>query len=235
VYIQSIAVDETRGVLYAMHFTPERLSRMDLATGAAEDLGAIGSGLAMAQGENIVLDDQGCAWCGWNATRAWQSEPGPDAARLCRFSPHSGRIEFFRTGLPRRDGSRGFAKVEGLFNLGAGCLHASGDNGSLYRIDTRTAEATCLGTPIADRPSRLTSLALHRDGFAYGVTGRAGNCRLLRFDPQRGTWELGGPIVAPDGTAMWQCHDVTITPDGTLYAGENDHPRRPGYLWEIRV
>jgi hypothetical protein len=32
---------------------------------------------------------------------------------------------------------------------------------------------------------------------------------------------------------MWQCHDVAITPDGTLYAGENDHPRRSGYLWQI--
>ncbi len=36
-----------------------------------------------------------------------------------------------------------------------------------------------------------------------------------------------------EGVAMWQCHDLTMTPEGILYAGENDHPRRSGYLWEI--
>ena len=33
----------------------------------------------------------------------------------------------------------------------------------------------------------------------------------------------------------WQIHDVTITPDGVMYAGENDNPRRSGYLWEITL
>ncbi|HVF10828.1 MAG TPA: hypothetical protein VNA16_08500, partial [Abditibacteriaceae bacterium] len=60
-YIQSIALDEKRGVIYAMHFTPERLSRFDLATGEATDLGPIGSGIVFAQGENVLLDDDGCA------------------------------------------------------------------------------------------------------------------------------------------------------------------------------
>ena len=67
-----------------MHFTPERLSAFDLASGSARDLGPIGSGVEMAQGENLILDDEGCAWCGWGLTRAWQSSPGRDSHRLCK-------------------------------------------------------------------------------------------------------------------------------------------------------
>lgn len=234
VYIQSIALDEKRGVIYCMHFTPERLSAFNLHTRTGRDLGPIGSGMFMAQGENILLDDDGCAWCGWGLTRAWQSQWGADACRLCKYDPAQDRIVYYSAGLPRRDGSYGNAKVEGLFNFGTGCLYASGDNGSLYRIDTATGKAAYLGTPIADRPSRLTSLVPARDGCTYGITGRQGDCRLLRFDPRNDQWELGPTIEDEDGERMWQCHDVTLTPDGTLYGGENDHPRRSGYLWEIQ-
>ena len=233
VYIQSIALDEGRGAIYGMHFTPEHLSRFDLKANTGRDLGPISSGAAMAQGENLVLDDDGCAWCGWHVTRAWQSEPGVDSHRLCKYDPEKDRIDYLEAGLPRRDGAYGFAKVEGLFNLGAGCLHASGDNGSLYRIYAQTGEATYLGTPIADRPSRLTSLVMHSDGYAYGITGRAGNCQLIRFDPRNDSYELGDAIVDEQGEPMWQCHDVTITPDGVLYGGENDNPHRSSYLWEM--
>ena len=235
VYIQSIALDEARGVIYGMHFTPERMSVFDLETNQGRDLGPIGSGYAMGQGENIMLDESGCAWVGWSQTRAWQNQPGADSFRLCKFDPDQDRIEFFKHGLPRRDGEYGFAKVEGLFNLGTGCLYASGDSGSLYRVDPATAEAVYLGTPISDRPSRLTSLVMHSDGKAYGITGREGNCRLLCFDPSDDTYELGDEIVDSDGTPMWQCHDVDITPEGVLYAGENDHPYRSSYLWEIAL
>jgi hypothetical protein len=231
-YIQSIALDEKRGVIYSMHFTPERLSRFEIKTGAARDLGPLGGGFFMAQGENVCLDDDGCAWVGWGLTRAWQNGPGPDAFRLCKYDPRKDQIIFFKTGLPRKDGAFGFAKVEGLFNFGTGCLYASGDNGSLYRIETKTAKATYLGTPIREARSRLTSLVMH-DGYAYGVTGRDGKCRLLRFDPKTDTYELGREIVDEDGVAMWQCHDVSVTTDGVLFAGENDHPRRSSYLWEI--
>ena len=234
VYIQSIALDEQRGAIYSMHFTPERLSVFDLKTGEARDLGPIGSGMFMAQGENITLDDHGCVWCGWGATRAWQNHWGPDAARLCKYDPREDRIVYYKTGLPRRDGAYGFAEVEGLFNLRTGCLHASADNGSLYRIDTDCAEAAYLGTPIADRPSRLTNLVLHHDGCAYGVTGRDGDCRVLRFDPRNETFELiGDRIVDERGEALFQAHDVSLAADGTLFAGENDVPHRSGYLWEI--
>jgi hypothetical protein len=234
-YIQSICLDEKRGLIYCLHLTPELLSVFDLATGHGKVLGPVGSGLALAQGENLVLDDRDRVWSGWNLTRAWQSSPGADSNRLCRYDPNLGRIEYLSEGLPLPDGAHGYAHLEGLFNLGTGVLFASGANGSLYRVDPDTGKAEYLGTPIVDAPSRLTSLALHDDGYAYGVTGRQGNCRLLRFDPNSCAFEVGELIVDRNGLKMWQCHDVTITNDGMLYAGENDHPARSGYLWEIEL
>lgn len=82
----------------------------------------------------------------------------------------------------------------GLFNLGPGLLDASGGNGSLYRVDAATGQGTYLGTPIADRPSRLTTLRLGPDGAAYGITGRAGRCELLRFDLEDETYALLGAV-----------------------------------------
>lgn len=234
VYVQSICLDPGRGVLYGMTFTPERLFRFHLESGRADDLGPIGSGMAMAQGENVVLDGRGSVWCGWGVTRAWQSSPGVDAHRLCRFDPAEDRLRFFDAGLPNPDGSYGYAKVEGLFNLAPERLYASGANGSLYRVDLDTGTSVYLGTPVADRRSRLASLATGPDGAAYGVTGRDGRCEVIRFDPATERWELLGPVVDGD-TACWQVHDVAVTPDGVLYAGENDHPQRSSFLWEITL
>jgi hypothetical protein len=234
VYIQSICLDQEQGVLYGITFSPERMLRFDIVSGQAGDLGPISSGLSMAQGENIELDDSGCAWCSWSVTRAWQTDPGVDSHRLCKYDPATDQIRYFDAGLPNPDGSYGYVKVEGLFNLGQDCLYASGGNGSLYRVDIETGEGTYLATPIADRRSRLASLRPGPDGAAYGVTGRDGKCEVIRFDPRTARYDLLGPVLDGD-EHCWQVHDVAVTSDGTLYAGENDNPYRSGYLWEIML
>jgi hypothetical protein len=235
VYIQSIVLDEKGGVIYGQTFTPERFFSFDLETRKGKDLGPIGSGMAMAQSENLVLDDAGCVWGSWNVTRAWQSQSGVDSSRLFRYDPRVEKIEFLKTGLPRPDGAYGFAKVEAFFNFGTGSLYASGANGSLYRIDPKTGKAEYLFTPISDRRSRLASMAPAPDGFAYGITGRDGKCVLLRFDPKCEKYELMGEIKDESGEPCWQVHDIVALPDGTLFAGENDVPYRSGYLWECRL
>jgi len=236
VYIQSIALDNSRDTIYCQCFPPEHLASYNILTGKTRDHGLIGSGIGgMAQGENIVLDDSGCVWCDWQVTRAWQSAPGVDAARLCKFDPEQDKIVFFRNGLPRPDGKYGSEKAEGFFNFHDGFIYASGANGSLYRIDTQTGEAKYLFTPIPDRRSRLASMALGSDGCAYGVTGRDGQCELLKFDFGGGRYELLGPIVDEDGEPCFQIHDVCLAQDGTLYACENDNPYRSGYLWEVTL
>jgi hypothetical protein len=195
----------------------------------------IGMGLAgMAQGENLCLDDDGNCWCSWQLTRAWQSHPGPDCQRLCRIDARENRIIYYQKGIPRPDGKPGTTKVEGLFNLGDGQMYASGGNGSLFRINPVTADSEYLFTPISDRPSRLTSLVVGKDGNAYGVVGRAGACQLMRFDFRNNRHELiGGIIKDSNSEPLWQCHQIIMADDGTLFACENDVPHRSGYLWEI--
>jgi hypothetical protein len=119
-------------------------------------------------------------------------------------------------------------------------MYASGAGGALYRVDPATGDAEFLFRAIGDegrgRRSRLASMALGPDGLAYGVTGRDGECEVLRFDPKAESYELLGAVVDDaTGETCWQIHDVCVTPDGVLYAGENDNPYRSGYLWEIHL
>jgi hypothetical protein len=236
VYVQSLVLDAEGTFLYLLCFPPEYLARYDLRSGRAEILGLLGSGYGgIVQGENIVLDDEGCVWSNWSLTRAWQDEPGPDAIRLCKYDPRQGRLVHFRKGLPQINGNPGFAKAEGLFNLGDGWVYASGANGSLYRVNPTDGDAQYLFTPTPDRRSRLSSLAATEPGIAYGVTGRDGNCELMRVHYSEGKFEKLGRIADEDGEPMHQCHDIVAAPDGVLYACENDNPYRSGYLWEITL
>jgi hypothetical protein len=235
VYIQALALDAQRDTLYCQCFAPEYLASFDLRTRQARNIGLLGSGYSgPAQSENIAIDDEGCLWCAWSLTRAWQSESGPDASRLCKFDPRQDRIHFFQTGLPCSEERRGFERPEAFFNFGDGWMYASGGNGSFYRIDPVSGHAEWLFTPTPDRRSRLSSLVQVGDGIAYGVTGRYGQCELIRVHYSTGEFEKLGPIVDADGAAMYQCHDIAAAADGTLYACENDNPNRSSYLWEIR-
>lgn len=235
VYIQSIILDERRGIIYGQTFTPERFFSFDLETRKSRDIGPIGSGMVMAQGENLVLDDKGNVWGAWGVTRAWQSFYGKDGIRLFCYNFKKGSIDYLTTGLLTPDGSHGYAKPEAFFNFKTGCLYASGSNGSIYRIDPKTGKTEYLFTPIPDRPSRLASLAIAPDGFAYGVTGRNGQTELLKFDPNKEKYELLGKVIDKNGITCWQAHDIVSLPGGILYVAENDVPTRSGYLWEISM
>ena len=234
-YIQALALDAQRERLYCLCFPPEKLVMFNLRTHESMDLGLIGTCGGMVQGENIALDDAGCVWCNWSLTRAWQSEAGPDALRLCKFDPHQDRIVFSKQGLPPPDGQRGTVKAEAFFNFGDGFMYASGANGSLYRIDPETFAARLLFTPTPERRSRLSSLVRGADGAAYGVTGRDGQCEFLRIDYRRGIFDKLGAMRDDAGNALWQNHDIVAAGDGVFYVCENDNPYRSGYLWEVTL
>jgi hypothetical protein len=232
VYIQAICLDQKLDIIYGIGAVPERLFLYDLRSSTARDLGPISSGCEFTQGQNIELDDEGCAWSAWSLTRAWQNSPGPDSKRLCKYDPRQGRTIYFKTGLPKPGSPREYVRLDGLFNFNTGDLFATGGNGSLYRIETATGKATFLGTPIEDRPSRLSSMKLGPDGWAYGVTGMDGKCEVIRFSPKTEKYELLGPVAVAEDRC-WQIHDIAVTPAGTIFACENDNPYRSGYLWEI--
>ncbi len=234
VYIQSLVLDEERRTAYGLCFAPEMLCAFDLDTRRGRSLGLVGTGYGgPAMPENIVRDGEGCVWSSWSLTRAWQSAPGVDALRLCKYDPRADRVRFFDQGLPRPEGGHGFVKPEAFFEFGDGYVYASGGNGALYRVDPATGRAEHLCTPTPDRRSRLSSLARAEDGTAYGITGRDGECELMRVDYRTGRFEKLGRVRDRDGEPLWQCHDIVRAQDGTLYVCENDNPYRSGYLWEI--
>lgn len=235
IYIQSIAIDNQRDVIYCLCLPPEKLAKFDIASGSVSDLGLIGNSCGMAQGENIVIDDEGCVWSNWGVLRAWQNSPGVDSVRFCKYDPRDNQVHFLKTGLPNPNGDHGYAKAEAFFNFHDGFLYASGANGSFYRVDPETGTAEYLFTPTPDRSSRLSSLVKAEDGVAYGVTGRSGCCELLRVYYKLGTFEKLGRIADEDSNALWQSHDLVIANDGTLYLCENDNPYRSSYLWEVRL
>lgn len=236
VYIQSMALDEERDIMYCQCFPPEYLIAYDMKTRKVTNLGLVGTGYSgMAQCENIVLDDDGNLWGPWSITRAWQRNAGVDAYRIFKVPAGEYRMEFLTIGLPKRDGSHGYEKMDSIFNFHDGYIYASGGNGSIYRIDRHKHEVSYLFTPIEDRPSRLSSMVLSNDGYAYGVTGRGGKCELLRFDFKNTKYELLGDIVDQDGEPCWQIHDITTDGKGKFFACENDNPYRSGYLWEIEI
>ncbi|MDD5597491.1 MAG: hypothetical protein PHV82_06075 [Victivallaceae bacterium] len=235
-YIQSIAIDNERDMIYGQCLAPEYAFSFNLKTRESRIIGLLGSGYGgLAQGENIVVDRNGCAWFTWSVTRAWQDQPGPDAHRLCKYDPEKGEMIFFAGGLPKKNGDYGFAKPEAFFVFNDEYVYASGDNGSFYRIDADSGQAELLFTPVNGIRSRLSSLVKTADGIAYGISGRDGKCRLLKVNYSDGSFELLGEIKDSAGAAMWQCHDIVHAGNNVFYACENDNPYRSSYLWEISL
>ena len=59
---------------------------------------------------------------------------------------------------------------------------------------------------------------------------------IFSYDLERERFEDCGAVFDPQsGESPERIHDLVMTGEGWLFAGENDNPRRSGYLWEIRL
>ena len=234
VYIQSMVIDENRRAAYCQTFTPEYLASFDLDTGSSRILGLTGSGFGMGQGENIVMDSNGCVWGGWSVTRAWQNEAGLDKFRLYRYNPETDKIEFFRHGIPHMDNIHGYAHIDGMISAPNGFIYCGSDEGGFFRINPETAEVTLIGAPVP--PRRLAAFTIGKDGYLYGIGGKFGNASLFRMNLETEKYELLGQLYDQRlDLSAWQIHDMDMASDGTIFAGENDNPFRSSYLWEISL
>lgn len=70
-YLQSIAADWTRGILYGFTYPAEFLIRFDLKTRQARNLAYVGNAIMFAQPYNAVVDKDGGLWGTYAETRAW--------------------------------------------------------------------------------------------------------------------------------------------------------------------
>ncbi len=234
VYIQSIALDKKRRVIYGFGAVPEVFWSYDLDGKKSKFIAYIGSGAEFCEAHCPVIDDDGCVWGTYGILRAFAYDTGPDSIRLFKYDPRTGEMKFFKHGLVKTC-YEDKAKPDTALNIGDGYIYFGTDYGTLQRVDPKTGEAELLCVPSTKGSNRLAALAQNpKDGLLYGVTGSHYDTELFCYDQKAGKLLGTADIVDVDtGDRPDKIHNMIFTPDGTIYGGENDNNDRSGYLWEI--
>lgn len=234
-YIQSIALDEERQLLYGFTFTPERMFSYDLQTGQTRDLGQIGSGLFIGQAHRPCIDDQGNVWGTWGSYYSHGRLPTEGhRINLLRYNPDSDEITYFQHGLAG-PGVSCQDLIDDFVNGRDGYLYIGGKSGKFYRLDPETAEVKLLGRPFHHQ-RRLSALVLSEEGLFYGVVGDRDCVRLFSYDPVADILrELGAVYDSSRQQPAEKIHSLTMTPEGVLYGGEIDNLHRTSWLWEMSL
>ena len=235
-YIQSLALDRRRGILYGFTFIPEHMFRFDIETGQAKDLGLIGSCLFISQAHRPCLDDNGVVWGTWGSYYSEGRLP-TEGRRVCLLSYHPDRdeLKFHRYGL-KGEGVNSTEMVDEAVNGGDGYLYLGTRSGELYRLDPRMARPVFLGKP-GFYLERLGGIVATTDGRMYLTAGDKDGTRLFRYHLHRGEFDDLGPIFDPERRVTAEkIHCLTMDEQhGILYGGEIDNVRRSSYLWSMRL
>ncbi len=133
-YIQCIALDKDRKIIYGFTFNPEKMFRYDLNTKETTDLGFIGNNMLMSHPHIPAIDDEGNCWGTWGATRAWDDHPGMDAIRLLKYDRKEDRIIWFRHSLPKVSGED-YGTVDSMLNGKDGYIYVGTTAGALVRLN----------------------------------------------------------------------------------------------------
>ena len=223
-YIQTITLDDKRGLIYGLTYPVFKFFVYEIATGKVRDFDYVGSITHIS-----AIDDAGCFWSTWDSGNHF----------LFKYDPGANKITFFHHGLPNARAESnmmypGAGPVDCMINGGDGFLYVGATGGSLCRLDPRTAEVTYLGKPAPT--TRMPGLALWHDGLLLGCCGdNDGGC-VFAYDRQNQRFHVLGPIY--DAQAKLSCfrvHDLKLAGRDLAYVGESDAPNRSSYLWECRL
>lgn len=222
-YIQTITLDDERGIVYGFTYPVFKFFVYRLATGEVEDHDYIGSITHIS-----AVDDAGRFWGTWHHRQH----------NLFWYDPEERRIHWTRNRLPgaEKDAGRmypGAGPVDVMINGGDGYIYVGSVGGRLYRLNPDTAEAEYLGQP--SPAERMPGLAVWRDGLLLGVSGDNETTNVFVYDREKHSFRNLGPIVAEDGLPIFRVHDLAVVGENTLYIAETDVPGRSGYLWEAEV
>jgi len=236
-YIQSLALDRKREILYGFTFMPERMFRYDIRSGKAQDLGLIGSCLFIAQAHRPVVDDDGWLWGSWGSYYSENCLP-TEGHRICllRYHPEKSRgIEFLQYGLEGESISS-TEMIDEALNGGDGYIYFGARSGTLYRLEAKTGVPECLGKPNYYL-NRIGGMAADSSGVLYLAVGDRDGARIFTCDCRNGSFTDLGPVFDPlRGTSAEKIHCLTLDKErGVLYGGEIDNVRRSSYLWEIKI
>jgi hypothetical protein len=256
-YIQSIAADFERGLIYGFTYPAEALFQFDLESRRGTVLAYTGNSLAMSQPHNPVVDAEGWLWGTYAETRAWDEIPGPCPIRLFKYHPEERRFVWFDHGLPRRcdreqllaDPDKPSGATSSLGETrhatdlgfcdsmafdGRRYVYAGTVAGVLCRIDTQTDKVEKLAHVMAT--GRFPALCVGPDGTLYGAGGMKGHTQVMRLRPGSDRIESFFHLHDPnlnDGPA--RIHEMAVDPAGQLYLAENDNHERSSYLWTAKL
>src|SRR5262249_55167240 len=101
-YLQSIAADWQRGIIYAFTLPAEFLVRFDLRTRSSRRLAYVGTALSLARPRTPLAARAGGLWGTYAEPRAWDETPSEHPIRLFNYAPDQDRFPWFDRGLSRR-------------------------------------------------------------------------------------------------------------------------------------
>lgn len=252
-YVQSIALDAGRGIIYGFTYPAELLFRHDLRTRQTRVLACLGNALALAQPHNAVIDAAGWLWGTCAETRAWDERPGPVPIRLFKYHPDSDRFVWFDFGLSRRSDTAQLGRnpsgteaalpdmtesrhkaddgvCDSMCYDGSRYIYAGTVAGVLCRIDTQTDRVEKIANVMAS--GRFPALGFGPDGLLYGGGGMKGRTELCRLSPETFAIEVWGNLQDPAcGDRPARIHELAVDDKGTVWFGENDNHRRSSRLW----
>ncbi len=255
-YIQSIAADWQRGLIYGFTYPAEFLFQYEIASGRAENLAYLGNAILFAQPHNAVVDKEGWLWGTCAETRAWDENTGEVPIRLFKYHPEGQRFVWFEHGLSRTDDRRqllpdpalpggaedarnetrhkqDYGFCDAMVYDGERYVYAGTTEGVLCRIDTQNGAVEKIARVIGT--VRFPALSF-RDGILYGGGGVQGHTQMTRFDTRTGQLTTYTHILDPSiNDCPARIHEIAIDRDHNLFLGENDNHLRSSYLWQVRL
>lgn len=255
-YIQSIAADWERNVIYSFTYPAEAVSRTDLQSRRSDLLAYIGNAILFAQPHNGVVDRDGWLWGTCAETRAWDETPGKSPIRLFKYHPDRDAFVWFDHGLscraeqkqllddpdmpPGVTGSlnetrhkEDFGFCDSMAYDGERYIYAGTVAGVLSRIDTQTGNVEKVANVMA--ASRLPALKI-RDGILYGGGGMHGHTQLIRWEVNTDKIESFANLFDPEiNDCPARIHDLDVDENHTIYLAENDNHVRSSFLWTVEV
>ncbi len=220
-YIQTITVDECRGLVYGFTYPVFKFFVFDLKERCTRRVDYMGSIPHI-----VALDDQGGYWATWNCR----------THNLFRYDPDADEVSFFQHALPMTSEScslmyPGAGPIDSMVNGRDGFIYIGEAFGNLDRLDPRTGEVSNLGKPT--QYTRMAAIEVGPDNMLYGIAGFLGNCHLFRYDRDRAAFtDLGEIRDNATGEPLFIGHDMCFAGENRIFVGETDTAHRAGYLWE---
>lgn len=217
-YIQTITVDEERGLIYGVTYPVFEFFVFDICSRSVRFRQYMGSAPHI-----MALDDRGGVWSTWsNRTH-----------NLFRYNPDRNIVQYFDHSLMPGQGADlmypGAGPIDMMLNGGDGLLYVGCTTGDLLRLHPDTARVEYLGRPTVER--RMPALEVGPDGRIYGISGFYGRCHLFAYDREKRNFEDFG-LISDGEDQLYIGHDICFAEGNRLFAGETDTEARAGYLWE---